>query len=605
MSDVKSRDPSDTLPAPASPTAVVQARPAPEAERRVRLWPGVIIVLLTWLVIVVPSLVMPGTIMQVMLMMNGPLAGAALFVVWWLFFSRIRWRDRGLILAACLAVGGLAYLAYDPTVGIYGIIMRALPTVMTAWVAWLLVTPFLRWPVRRAGLLLAFVLAFGYFALFRMDGVDGSFTAAMSYRWTPTAEQTFLAERARNKPATDTPPAAQPTTLQPGDWPAFRGPERDGRLPGVRIATDWKQTPPRQVWRQRVGPGWSSFAVVGKRLFTQEQRDQDEVVVCYDADTGTELWVHTDKARFTESVAGPGPRATPTFHEGRLYTLGAAGRLNCLEPSTGAVLWTRDIVPDSDAEVPTWGYAASPLIVGGVVSIFAGKNALAYNALTGDPAWSAAVGTHSYCSMHRAVLGGVEQVLIATDQGVTALEPAKGTTLWQHTWPVDGNMPRIVQPALVGDSDILIGTGFTGGTRRLHVSRQGSEWVVNEVWTTLAIKPYYNDLVVHKGHVYGFDGVFFLCVSLEDGKAKWKARGYGNGQVLLLPDQDVLLILSEKGAAALVEATPEAHKEISRIQAIEGKTWNHPVVAHGKLYVRNGEEAACYQLTEQDGAAPK
>src|SRR5262249_31052851 len=160
---------------------------------------------------------------------------------------------------------------------------------------------------------------------------------------------------------------------------------------------------------------------------------------------------------FTEAVAGPGPRATPTFHEGRLYTLGAAGRLNCLEPSTGAVLWTRDIVPDSDADVPTWGYAASPMVIGGVVSIFAGKNALGYNALRGVGVWSVAAGKHIYSSMPGARRGGVEQLLIATDDGLTAFEPIHGTVLWQHSWPVEGGqMPRIVQPALVGDSDVLI-----------------------------------------------------------------------------------------------------------------------------------------------------
>lgn len=122
------------------------------------------------------------------------------------------------------------------------------------------------------------------------------------------------------------------------------------------------------------------------------------------------------------------------------------------------------------------------------------------------------------------------------------------------------------------------------------------------VWETKAINPYFNDLVVHGGHIYGFNNSFFVCLDLESGKGKWKARGYGNGQVLLLPDQDLLLILSEKGEVALVEATPAGHKEISRFQALDGKTWNHPVVAHSKLFVRNGEEAACYEL-KQDGGS--
>jgi outer membrane protein assembly factor BamB len=155
----------------------------------------------------------------------------------------------------------------------------------------------------------------------------------------------------------------------------------------------------------------------------------------------------------------------------------------------------------------------------------------------------------------------------------------------------------VVQPTLLGDADLLLGTGFQYGTRRVHVSRDGDGWQAQEVWTSRAINPYYNDLVVHRGHLYGFDGSFFTCVNLEDGKKKWRERGYGNGQVLLLADQDLLLILSERGEVALVDASPDGHKERGRFQAIEGKTWNHPVVAHGKLFVRNSEEAACYQLS--------
>ncbi len=143
--------------------------------------------------------------------------------------------------------------------------------------------------------------------------------------------------------------------LQPGDWPGFRGPERDGRLTGVRIAADWNQTPPEGLWRHRVGPGWGSFAVVGDNVYTQEQRDKDESVVCYDADTGKEIWAHDDATRFDEAMAGAGPRATPTFHDGKIYALGANGRLNCLDAATGAVVWTRDVAADSGAKLPHLG----------------------------------------------------------------------------------------------------------------------------------------------------------------------------------------------------------------------------------------------------------
>jgi outer membrane protein assembly factor BamB len=237
------------------------------------------------------------------------------------------------------------------------------------------------------------------------------------------------------------------------------------------------------------------------------------------------------------------------------------------------------------------------------VTVFAGgpdgKSVLGYDAAAGEPAWSAGEGQFSYCSLHPARLHGVEQLLLATDRGLTAFQPATGSVLWRHSWPLDKGMARVVQPTLVGDTDILLGTSFGLGTQRVHVRREGDVWTTQEVWRTRALKPYYNDLVVHQGHVYGFDVNFLTCVSLKDGKPKWKERGYGNGQVLLLADQGLLLVLSERGAVALVEANPTSRKELGRFQALDDKTWNHPVIAHGKLFVRNGKEAACYELAAE------
>jgi outer membrane protein assembly factor BamB len=597
------------------PASAVPPKAAPPVVRRLRLWPGVVIIALLWPLIKVPGWVAPATFTQFMALFWGPIVGAAAVAAWWLFASRLRWADRLLGLAVFAAAGVATLFLWHPQadradrgITFMAIIMAALPAATTAWVGWLLLTPFLSWPVRRAGLLAVFLLAWGYFPLLRLDGIDGSFSATYRWRWTPTAEEKFKAELAARKRRSA--PAAEVLVLRPGDWPGFRGPDRDGRRTGVRIATDWQQRRPPEVWRKRVGPGWGSFAVVGNRLYTQEQRDQDEAVVCYDADTGDELWAHQDPARFSEVVAGPGPRATPTFHEGKVYALGAAGRLNCLDAATGTRVWSRDIAADSGAKVPQWGFAASPLVARGVVTVFAGgpegKSVLGYHASTGEPAWSAGEGQLSYCSPHLARLGGVEQVLITTDAGLTAFDPAGGKVLWRHSWPVK-DMARIVQPTVLGDSDVLIGTGMSEGTRRVRVSRSGDGWADKEVWTTKAIKPYYNDQVVYQGHFYGFDGPFFTCVSLEDGRGRWRARGYGNGQVLLLADQGLLLVLSEKGEVALLEANPEARKELGRFQALNAKTWNHPVVAHGKLFVRNGEEAVCYQLAEDGsgGAADK
>jgi outer membrane protein assembly factor BamB len=560
----------------------------------------VVIVVLLWAALKVPGWVAPGSLVTMMLTFWSPMVAAGLFLVWWLAFSRTRWADRILLPLACAAVGFGAILCCVPdlTVRMYAAVLYGLPGAMTAWVGWLLVTPSLGWPARRVGLLALFVAAWGWLPLVRVDGVTGALDATLSWRWSETPEDRYRA----NLPAKADGPVEAPT-FGPGDWPGFRGPARDSRLTGVRIATDWARKPPRELWRHLVGPGWSSFAVVGDRLYTQLQNGKDEVVVCYRAADGKQIWEHTDEARFSETAAGPGPRATPTFHDGKLYTMGATGKLNCLDAADGKVIWTRDVVADSGASVPTWGFASSPLVAQGVVSVFAGgpdgKSVLGYRAATGELAWYGGEGQLSYCSTQLARLGGVEQVLIATEAGLTAFHPAKGDVLWKHDWKMEGGA-RVCQPAALSDTDVLLGTPMTLGARRLRVSRTADgTWAAQEVWTSLAIKPYYNDLVTYDGHLYGFDGIFLTCVSLEDGAKKWRVRGYGNGQVLLLADQGLLLVLSEKGEVALVKASPEGHQELAKFQAIKGKTWNHPVIAHGKLFVRNGEEMACYELAAE------
>jgi outer membrane protein assembly factor BamB len=575
------------------------AAPLSAAPRPLRLWPAAVLVTVMWIVIIAVRQFAPATMYQFMLTFWSPLAATLLIFIWWLFLARVPgWRDRLLAVGVFVASAAAAFPLTHSTVRGFGLALYGLRAVITVWVAWLLVTRAASWPVRRNGLLAMIALAWASFTLVRLEGVDGTFAATFQPRWRPTPEDQFLAGLKADAGAPTTAPAP---TIAAGDWPEFRGPARDGRLAGVKIETDWAKHPPKQLWRHRIGPGWGSFAVVGDRLFTQEQRGPDEAVVCYHADSGQQVWAHADNARFTESIAGPGPRATPTFRDGKLYTLGAAGRLNCLDAATGKVVWARDAAADSGAPVPIWGFAASPLVADGLVTVYTGgpndKAVTAYRAATGEIAWHAGKGSVGYSSTQLATLAGVRQILIAAGDGLTSLDPTTGAALWRHEWALPENMARITQPTVINDTDVLLGAGFDYGTRRLHVTKDaGGKWDVAALYTTRAIKPYFNDLVYHNGNLYGFDTVFLTCVDAADGKVKWRTRGYGSGQVLLLADQSLLLVLSETGEAALVDAAPDAYRERAKFEAIEGKTWNHPVIAHGKLFVRNGEEIAAYAL---------
>jgi outer membrane protein assembly factor BamB len=403
-------------------------------------------------------------------------------------------------------------------------------------------------------------------------------------------------------------PSLAPTTNEPAAlsstatktrtrWPGFRGPNRDGIVRAVQIETDWSKSPPVELWRRPIGPGWSSFAVGGDLLYTQEQRGEDEVVAAYRLTTGEPVWRHRDATRFWESNGGAGPRATPTLSEGRLYTLGATGILNALDAGNGSVLWSHNASSDTGVKVPGWGFAGSPLVVDDLVIVATSGALVAYDRATGARRWLRKSKGGSYSSPHLVMIGGVAQVLLLNGAGATSVAPADGTDLWEHAWPGD---TVIVQPALTAEGDVLISTiGGTGGvgTRRIAVARGSDGWTVKERWTSNGLKPYFNDLVVHKGYAFGFDGSILACIDLADGKRKWKGGRYGNGQLVLLPDQDLLLVLSEEGELALVRATSDQFTEVARFPALEGKTWNHPVLVGDVLLVRNGEQMAAFRLS--------
>jgi outer membrane protein assembly factor BamB len=626
-------------------------------RKPLRLWPGVVLVILQWLLRFGVPVVAPEAVYIAMI---GALVGWLAIVVWWVFFSRAPWSERlgavVLMIAAVFAmlrIPGILHKSIET--GSMGMLFPVLvaPVLSLALVAWAVASRNLPAGPRRAAMAASLLLACGMFALLRTGGISGEGDLDLHWRWTETPEERLLAQ-AGNEPvagsgnaaapaaaktpqepppaqtggepaavpgdeaapaAAETPEerpvapaddakaavpgdAAAPTATEKGaDWPGFRGPERDGIVRGVRIATDWSASPPVELWRQPVGPGWSSFAVHGNFLYTQEQRGEDEVVSCYNLATGEPVWRHRDPARFWESNAGAGPRATPTLSNGRVYTLGATGILNALDARDGSVVWSRNAAADTGAKLPGWGFSGSPLVVGDlVIAATAGKLA-AYDIATGDPRWIGTVGGAGYSSPHLATIDGVPQILLLNVAGAMSVAPADGTLLWEHEWKGDG----IVQPGLTADGDVLLGSGsgMSGepGLRRLAVARGPGGWTVKVRWTSIGLKPYFNDFVVHKGHAFGFDGSRLACIGLEDGKRKWKGGHYGHGQVVLLPDQDLLLVLSEKGELALVRAASDQFTELARLPAIEGKTWNHPVLAGDLLLVRNDQEMVAFRLS--------
>lgn len=591
-----------------------------DPQNLLRVWPGVAAVVLQWVFRFGVKELFPG-ITGFGYAVMGSLALAVVILLWWTFLSRARWRERlGALTLIASAFAATWFLKHD-SMSLAWLVAYAVPVTCLAFVLWAVATRRLPDKLRHATMVAAILIGAGGWLLLRQDGINGDHNATFGWRWSASAEERLLAQTAAEPDATSpestatpapVPSVAAPATTQPTPetpknttpatsetaWPGFRGSKRDGIVRGVKIKTDWSTAPPVQVWRRPVGPGWSSFAVDGDLMYTQEQRGDNEVVACYRASTGKPVWTHTDKARFFESNAGAGPRATPTLANGRVYSFGATGILNVLDARNGKVIWTRNVAAETNTKIPIWGFSSSPLVTGDTVIVAAAGQLAAYETANGNRRWVGPAGGGSYSSPHLVTINGVAQVLLTSDGELTSVAVADGKQLWQHQWAAN----TIVQPALMNDGNVLV-TSQESGLRRLALAHNSGAWTIQERWTSNGLKPYFNDFVIHKGHAFGFDGRILSCVDLNDGQRKWKGGRYGNGQLVLLSDQDLLLVLSEEGELALVQATADQFTEVAKFTAIQGKTWNHPVLVGDLLLVRNAEEMAAFKLPLADGAS--
>jgi len=563
----------------------------PTTEKPNRLLPGIIIVAVQWLIRFGIPFIIPSDIATQLGVFGGLLGGLAI-VIWWAFFSRAnkldRWSAIGFMIITFFATS--FFLHFSIQTAMMGLMysVYAIPLLSLAFVAWAVLSRKLSVKLQRITMFATILIACSVWTLLRTDGMSGNSRNDFAWRWSKTAEEKLLAKTndANIKISPDL--AALDTKAE---WPGFRGINRDGIINGIKIKTDWKATPPVELWRQSVGPGCSSFAIQGNVFFTQEQRGEDEVVSCYTLNTGKLVWKHSDKARFYDSHAGAGPRSTPTLAGGRVYTLGGTGILNALNASDGTKIWTRDAAAENKVEVLGWGFCGSPIVIDNVVIISLSGKLVAYDTANGNPIWNCPDGGNSYSSPHLVTIDGVKQVIMMSKTGALSVEPASGKQLWKYDWPITD---RILQPAVVSETDLLFALE-TQALRRINITHKQEEWLVKEVWTTDQMKLNFNDIIIHKGYAYGFDGPSIACIDLKDGKRMWKGAPY-RGWLLLLSDQDLLIVLTEKGDIALVEAKPEQFNALVKIPAIKGKTWNHPALARDVLLVRNAEEMAAFRL---------
>jgi outer membrane protein assembly factor BamB len=380
-------------------------------------------------------------------------------------------------------------------------------------------------------------------------------------------------------------------------WTNFRGPKRDGKYEEAGVSTHWPANGLPVVWKQPVGIGHASFVVADGKAYTIEQRRSQEVVAAYDINNGREIWSQKWNAQFTDST-GDGPRATPTWDQGRLYALGATGELRCLDAGSGAIIWGKNILNDNAAKNLPWAMAASPLIVDDKVIVLPGgangKSVVAYNKNTGATVWKVLDDPQAYVSPMLVELAGRRQIVVVSSYRVVGLAPENGALLWSYPWSTDMGI-NVSPPVIVDQNRFFISSGYGKGAALVEVKGSSNSFTASTIWENKNMKNKFNPSVLHNGYVYGLDEGILVCLDVNTGERKWKDGRYGYGQVILAGDH--LIVTSDQGDVALVKASPDKYTEVARFTAVEGQTWNYPAIASGKLLVRNSNEMAAFDIS--------
>ncbi len=480
-----------------------------------------------------------------------PMAMAALLALWWVFFSGIAWSIRllGMVLVVGLGVGfALSIRNVELTTGRVGLI----PSIEFIW----------------------------------DKSIDATFDAATS---------------ADTGPKDDLPPID--ATIGDRDFPSYRGPKTDGVV-SVPSFLDWSNTRPERLWTQPSPGGYSGVAVAGNIVVTILQRvdKQEEIIICYDRATGKQRWTHTYSA-YHKDVMGDGPRATPTIHDNRIYSLGGMGDLVCLNVA-GKKIWSANILKDSGAKKIQWGMTGSPLIVDGLVIVNSGvdpanpvgPSLLAYDAVDGAIRWKVGKRKAGYSSPQLATIAGVRQMLLFDGEGLAAYDPKTGSELWQHPWSTQFEMNSI-QPVVLGDDRVFISSELVNGCVMLKIKRaDDGKWSTDVLWQHKKFAARYANLVTDGKRLYGlhnFSGIL-TCLDANDGSVIWKGARQGPGQLLLVNDM-LLVVHGDTGHVSLFN-TDGAELGQHRAFVEPYKTWNTLAIAGDRLFLRNQREIVCLKL---------
>lgn len=388
-----------------------------------------------------------------------------------------------------------------------------------------------------------------------------------------------------------------------GDWPQFRGPNRDGISKETGLVRSWPAGGPQVLWKGRSGEGYSSVSVAQGRLFVLLGRGGDELAVAFDAKTGKELWQARIDSKY-ESDQGNGPRSTPTVDGDLVFALSASGKLAALDIKSGKKVWSRDLRSELGAKPPSWGVSTSPLVEGNLLLLDVGgsKSLAALDKKTGKTVWTSQSDRAGYSAPIAFTAFGLRHVVFFTGTSVVAVAPATGKLLWRVPWRTDWDV-NAATPIFIAPDKLYVSSGYDTGAGLFRIKVAGGKAAVEEVWKSKGMKNQFSSSVVAGGVVYGFHDKTLKAIDVATGEERWKERGLGHGSLILADGH--LIVLSESGTLVLAEATPAGYKPKATAEVLSGRCWTMPTLANGVLYVRNQEELLALSVTAPKTAALK
>lgn len=391
--------------------------------------------------------------------------------------------------------------------------------------------------------------------------------------------------------------------LWAGDWPQFRGADRTDVSTETGLLKEWPEGGPKQLWiHKNAGQGYSGPSVAGGRLFTMGTRDGSEIILALDAARGDELWT-AKIGDILDNRWGDGPRGTPTVDGDRVYALGGQGTLVCAQAADGKVLWTRSM-EEAGGKRPDWGYTESVLVDGAqVVCTPGGKEGAvaAFDKMTGRTLWQSKDITDGaqYASLVPATINGASQYVQLTQQSVFSVAAKDGALLWRTDFP---GRTAVIPTPIVRENFVFVNAGYGVGCKLLEIKPGGEAALVYENKT---MKNHHGGVLLYGEHLYGYsDGIGWLCMDFKTGDQVWAEREKLGKGAIACADGMLYCLDEGKGTVVLAEASPKGWSGHGRftldpqstIRSPQGRIWTHPVIANGRLYLRDQDLIYCFDV---------